>query len=130
MLGHWRPHRWTMCWRLGPDLVITRARNLHKAARQLVEYGDEQLLEDPLALQRLPGIGPYTAGAIAALAYGRQTVVVDGNIERLFCRFFAIDTPLPAAKKQVAAAYQDITAAAPIRCTASYDGFCECGVFT
>ena len=85
-----------------------RARNLHKAARQLVEYSDGQFPEDPVALQRLPGIGPYTAGAIAALAYGQQTVVVDGNIERLFCRFFAIDTPLPAAKKQVAAAYQTL----------------------
>ncbi|MEL0063009.1 MAG: A/G-specific adenine glycosylase, partial [Candidatus Puniceispirillum sp.] len=85
-----------------------RARNLHKAARQLVEYSDGQFPEDSLALQRLPGIGPYTAGAIAALAYGRQTVVVDGNIERLFCRFFAIDTPLPAAKKHVAAAYQTL----------------------
>jgi A/G-specific adenine glycosylase len=85
-----------------------RARNLHKAARQLVEYSDGQFPKDSVALQRLPGIGPYTAGAIAALAYGRQTVVVDGNIERLFCRFFAIDTPLPAAKKQVAAAYQTL----------------------
>jgi A/G-specific adenine glycosylase len=56
----------------------------------------------------LPGVGPYTAGAIAAIAFGQQAVVVDGNIERLFSRYFAITTPLPAAKTEIAAAYQAI----------------------
>ena len=57
---------------------------------------------------RLFGIGPYTAGAIAAIAFGKQAVVVDGNIERLFSRYFGIETPLPAAKTEIMATYQSL----------------------
>ena len=59
-------------------------------------------------LRALPGIGPYTAGAIAAIAFGKQAVVVDGNIERLFSRYFGIETPLPAAKTEIMATYQSL----------------------
>ena len=50
------------------------------------------------ALRRLPGIGPYTAAAIAAIAFDRAETVVDGNVERVMARRFAVDTPLPQAK--------------------------------
>ena len=79
-----------------------RARNLHKAAVIVAkEWGgefyysdnDTSLCDNDLdrQLRTLPGIGPYTAGAIAAIAFGKQAVVVDGNIERLFSRYFGIE---------------------------------------
>jgi len=83
-----------------------RARNLHKAAKMVAEDLGGQFPTDEAALRILPGVGAYTAGAIAALASGRQSVVVDGNIERLFSRFFGINTPLPKAKSVIAAHYQ------------------------
>ena len=55
-----------------------------------------------------PGSVRYTAGAIAAIAFGKQAVVVDGNIERLFSRYFGIETPLPAAKNEIMMAYQSL----------------------
>jgi A/G-specific adenine glycosylase len=85
-----------------------RARNLHKAAQVISSAHDGQVPDDPDALRALPGVGAYTAGAIAAIAHGRQAVVVDGNIERLFARFYAIETPLPGAKSEIAARYQDL----------------------
>ena len=91
-----------------------RARNLHKAAVMVVTEwggqfsGDHRHANDVADLRALPGVGPYTAGAIAAIAFGQQAVVVDGNIERLFSRYFAITTPLPAAKTEIAAAYAAI----------------------
>lgn len=102
-----------------------RARNLHKAANMVADRwgGDFANYQKPQAdsgapqadsgdivagLRQLPGVGPYTAGAIAAIGFGRQAVVVDGNIERLFSRYFAIETPLPAAKVEIADAYQRI----------------------
>ena len=47
-------------------------------------------------LRALPGIGAYTAAAIAAIAFGRRAAVVDGNVERVVTRLFAVETPLPA----------------------------------
>ena len=102
-----------------------RARNLHKAAIMVAdEWGGNfanyyqpqtnqdtphaNLVDIVTGLRRLPGVGPYTAGAIAAIGFGQQTVVVDGNIERLFSRYFAIETPLPTAKAEIADAYQGI----------------------
>lgn len=91
-----------------------RARNLHKAAVMVATEwggqfsGDHRHANDVADLRALPGVGPYTAGAIAAIAFGQQAVVVDGNIERLFSRYFAITTPLPAAKTEIAAAYAAI----------------------
>lgn len=83
-----------------------RARNLHKTARIIVaEYGGN-FPTDQKTLLTLPGIGPYTASAIMVMGYGRPGVVVDGNIERVMSRFFAIKTPFPKAKKDIAAAYE------------------------
>jgi len=64
--------------------------------------------DDVEGLRRLPGIGPYTAGAIAAIAFGRSSRVVDGNIERVVARYFAISTPLPAAKVEIGGRYDAI----------------------
>jgi len=58
--------------------------------------------------RRLPAIGPYTAGAIAAIAFGRRSTVVDGNIERVLARYFVITTPLPAAKAEIGGRYDEI----------------------
>ncbi len=91
-----------------------RARNLHKAAVMVaIEWRSNFYRPDDgddceNYLRALPGVGPYTAGAIAAIAFGRQTVVVDGNIERLFSRYFGIETPLPAAKTQISTAYKSL----------------------
>lgn len=74
-----------------------RARNLHKCARSVVALGAFPDREEEL--RALPGIGPYTAAAIAAIAFGRSATPVDGNVERVMARLFAVDTPLPAAKK-------------------------------
>lgn len=78
-----------------------RARNLLKCARTIVEdWGGEfpQTHEDLLSL---PGIGPYTASAITAIAYGKPATVVDGNIERIASRIFAVGIPYPEGKKYV-----------------------------
>ncbi len=76
----------------------SRARNLHACAmRVAAEYGGS-LPNEEAALKALPGIGPYTAAAIAAIAFGKQTAPVDGNIERVLARLFAVREKLPAAK--------------------------------
>lgn len=94
-----------------------RARNLHKAAVMVAEeWGGEFYCPDNSTpdndcdrhFRTLPGVGPYTAGAIAAIAFGQQAVVVDGNIERLFSRYFCIETPFPAAKIEIRVAYQSL----------------------
>jgi len=96
-----------------------RARNLHKTAAIVAEqwggefncrYGVTTFNDNdwPRHFLSLPGVGPYTAGAISAIAFGKQAVVVDGNIERLFSRYFGIETPLPAAKTEIAVAYQSL----------------------
>ena len=82
-----------------------RARNLHACARAVVANGGFPRAREEL--RSLPGIGPYTAAAIRAIAFGLPGVPVDGNVERVAARLFAIDTPLPAAKpllRQAAAA--------------------------
>ena len=73
-----------------------RARNLHACAREVVALGGFPRELDEL--RSLPGIGPYTAAAINAIAFGLPGVPVDGNVERVAARLFAIETPLPAAK--------------------------------
>lgn len=79
----------------------SRARNLHRCARQIVETHGGRFPESEAELLKLPGIGPYTAAAIAAIAFDRPAVVVDGNVERVIARMFAIATPLPAAKAAI-----------------------------
>jgi A/G-specific adenine glycosylase len=76
----------------------SRARNLHACARAVVERHGGQFPSDETALRALPGIGPYTAAAIAAIAFGLRATPVDGNIERVTARLFAVTEPLPGAK--------------------------------
>ncbi|MFO1103056.1 MAG: A/G-specific adenine glycosylase [Methylocystis sp.] len=69
-----------------------RARNLHACARAVAESSDGFPQEEE-ALRRLPGVGPYTAAAIAAIAFDQPCVAVDGNVERVVARLHAIDKP-------------------------------------
>lgn len=86
-----------------------RARNLLKCARILAGEHDGQLPRSEAELLRLPGIGPYTAAAIASIAFGQRAVVVDANVERVVSRLFAIDTPLPTARAEIYKATDGIT---------------------
>lgn len=87
-----------------------RARNLLATARAVTALGG--FPETEAGLRALPGIGPYTAAAIASIAFGRAAVVVDGNVERVSARIYAIETPLPAVKPDLAAAAARLTPAA------------------
>jgi A/G-specific adenine glycosylase len=78
-----------------------RARNLIACARAVAARPDAQFPNSAAALATLPGIGPYTAAAIAAIAFGEAVAAVDGNVERVIARLFAIEAPLPAAKPLV-----------------------------
>jgi A/G-specific adenine glycosylase len=75
-----------------------RARNLHACAKAVVERHAGNFPADREALRALPGIGDYTSGAIAAIAFDLPAAAVDGNAERALSRVFAIETPMPAAK--------------------------------
>lgn len=86
-----------------------RARNLIKCAKAVVADHAGCLPESEAGLLKLPGIGPYTAAAIAAIAFGQRAVVVDANVERVVARLFAISTPLPAAKPLIREATDTIT---------------------
>jgi A/G-specific adenine glycosylase len=68
----------------------SRARNLHRAAREVVERHGGRLPDTAEELIRLPGIGRYTAGAIASIAFGRAEPVLDGNVARVLCRLYAL----------------------------------------
>ncbi len=85
-----------------------RARNLHACAQAVANERGGVFPDTEEGLLELPGIGPYTAAAIAAIAFGRASVVIDGNVERVATRVFAIATPLPKAKIEVRAALADI----------------------
>jgi A/G-specific adenine glycosylase len=78
----------------------SRARNLHACAKKLAQ---EDFPADEAGLRQLPGVGAYTAAAIAAIAFGQPAAAVDGNAERVLSRLFALPAPLPAAKPQVRA---------------------------
>ncbi|WP_236626175.1 A/G-specific adenine glycosylase [Actibacterium mucosum] len=78
-----------------------RARNLLKCARVVSGEWGGVFPGTRAGLQALPGIGPYTAAAISAIAYDRPETVVDGNVERVMARHFAVQTPLPKAKKDL-----------------------------
>lgn len=77
-----------------------RARNLLACARAVAAMGGT-FPDTEDALRALPGLGEYTAAAVAAIAFGRRAVVVDANVERVIARLFAIDEPLPAAKPAI-----------------------------
>lgn len=78
-----------------------RARKLLECARTVVREHGGIFPADEAELLKLPGFGPYTSAAVAAIAFGRAANVVDGNIERIMTRLYAIETPMPAAKPQV-----------------------------
>ena len=78
-----------------------RARNLHKCAGQVVDLHAGRFPDTEEALRALPGIGRYTAAAIAAIAFDRRAVVVDGNVERVLSRLFRVEEPLPDAKSRL-----------------------------
>ena len=79
-----------------------RARNLHACARAVAAAGG--FPRDLARLRALPGIGPYTAAAVGAIAFGLPAVPVDGNVQRVTARLFAIAAPLPGAKPAIQAA--------------------------
>jgi len=78
-----------------------RARNLIACARTVAGDPGGRFPDTEEALRKLPGIGRYTAAAIAAIAFGRRAVVVDANVERVVARLFAVETPLPAAREEI-----------------------------
>ncbi|MDR3373020.1 MAG: A/G-specific adenine glycosylase [Ancalomicrobiaceae bacterium] len=79
----------------------SRARNLKACAERVAADFGGRFPDDERLLLSLPGIGPYTAAAIVAIAFNRRAVVVDGNVERVVSRLLAIDTPLPEAKPEI-----------------------------
>ncbi|MCL5776368.1 A/G-specific adenine glycosylase [Limibaculum sp. FT325] len=80
-----------------------RARNLHACAGEVSARLGGRFPETEEELRRLPGVGPYTAAAIAAIAFDRPAAVVDGNVERVMARLFAEREPLPAVKPRLGA---------------------------
>ncbi len=72
----------------------SRARNLHRAAKTVAEKFNSELPEDTKSLMKLPGIGRYTAAAIASMAFGRDAAALDGNIRRVYARIFNVEEPL------------------------------------
>ena len=84
-----------------------RARNLLACAREIARLG--AFPDTEAGLRALPGVGEYTAAAVAAIAFGRRAVVVDANVERVVARLYAIDEPLPGAKPAIRAATDAIT---------------------
>lgn len=78
-----------------------RARNLHACARAVAGDHGGVFPQTEEALRELPGIGAYTAAAIAAIAFDRRATVVDGNVERVMARLHAVETPLPGAKPEL-----------------------------
>ena len=89
-----------------------RARNLHKCACHLTNELEGQFPRDEKALRSLPGIGPYTAAAIAAIAFGQVATPVDGNVERVMARFHGVTQALPKSKPKLATLARRIT---PVR---------------
>ena len=86
-----------------------RARRLHEAAVYIAHDLNGVFPQDEQGWRALPGIGPYTAAALAAIAFDQRAVVVDGNVERVVARLYAVDAPLPAAKAQIRAKADALT---------------------
>lgn len=86
-----------------------RARNLHRCAQVLCAEHAGRFPTDEAGLRALPGIGPYTAAAIAAIAFDVPSTVVDGNVERVMSRLFAVEDPLPESKELLARAAAGLT---------------------
>jgi A/G-specific adenine glycosylase len=86
----------------------SRARNLHACAVAVVGEHGGRFPETEEGLRTLPGVGPYTASAIAAIAFDRSTMPVDGNIERVVSRLFAVEDELPKARPRIQALAQTL----------------------
>lgn len=86
-----------------------RARNLHACAQAVAGDHGGRFPDSEEALRALPGIGAYTAAAIAAIAFGARASPVDGNIERVVARLFAVEEQLPAGKARIRALAQGLT---------------------
>ena len=84
-----------------------RARNLHRAARVVRERFGGELPEEPSELRELPGVGEYTAGAVASIAFGRAVPAVDGNVRRVLCRLFDLEAPTAGRLREEAARLVD-----------------------
>ena len=80
-----------------------RARKLHQCARCVMQHHGGVFPSDTESLLSLPGIGPYTAAAVAAIAFGRRASAVDGNVLRVMARLHGVHTPLPTAKDELSA---------------------------
>lgn len=120
-------HRFTARWPTVADLAAAddadvmaewaglgyyaRARNLLKGARAVVADHEGRFPGTRDGLLTLPGVGPYTAGAVSAIAYDEPAVVVDGNVERVMSRLFAVQKPLPGAKAELTALAARLTPA-------------------
>jgi A/G-specific adenine glycosylase len=87
----------------------SRARNLHACAQAVARDHGGYFPDTEEALRALPGIGPYTAAAIAAIAFGRKATVIDGNVDRVVTRLFAIETPLPLSKPEIRSRAETLT---------------------
>ncbi len=87
----------------------SRARNLHACALTIARDHGGIFPDTEEDLRRLPGIGPYTAAAIVAIAFGKRATVIDGNVDRVVTRLFAIETPLPLSKPEIRAAAETLT---------------------
>jgi A/G-specific adenine glycosylase len=78
----------------------SRARNIHAAAKMIIEKFDGRIPDNWEEIKTLPGVGLYTAGAILSIAYGQAIPAVDGNVRRILCRLFAIRKPMADAREQ------------------------------
>lgn len=78
-----------------------RARNLHKCAKIISKDYNGSFPDNQPMLEKLPGIGAYTSAAMTAIAFNKPATVVDGNVERVMARLYAVRTPLPDSKKQL-----------------------------
>jgi A/G-specific adenine glycosylase len=88
-----------------------RARNLHACAKVVADQLGGRFPDDPVELRALPGIGDYTAAAIAAIAFDRREAAVDGNVERVVARLFAVLERMPAAKPRLRALARELVPA-------------------
>jgi A/G-specific adenine glycosylase len=87
----------------------SRARNLHACARFVRDSLGGHFPDSVAGLRQLPGVGAYTAAAVAAIAFNRHAAVVDGNVERVVSRLETIETPLPQAKPAISAIVERLT---------------------
>ena len=92
-----------------------RARNLHQCARVVADDWGGRFPETEDELRTLPGIGDYTAAAVAAIAFGKKTTPVDANVERVTARIFAVADPLPGGKRRISELAASLTPASKPR---------------